>query len=168
MAIFLFRLCSGLLSLFYSFLVIKVISDNGVIALNYFCTSTWLMLSLFFSMLTIDPQAISIKSFAGILALQCLGSSAAMSVGVLFYWPDRFENPEHLVAHYLPTVILASIIRKNKIVLRPLQIFMISSIWPILYLVLRNDTSEVYNLEFPDKIYIVPIALLLPVIIVFW
>ncbi|EFO64361.1 Hypothetical protein GLP15_5056 [Giardia lamblia P15] len=166
MTIFLFRLLSGLLGLFYSFLAIKVTSDNGISALNYFCTSTWVMLSLFFFLLAVAPETTRIRKFTGTLALQCLGSSSAMSVGVLFYWPDRFANLEHIIAHYLPTILLASIVRKNKIVMRPFQVFIISSIWPILYLLFRNDASKIYGLEFPNKAYVVPVALLIPVLIV--
>lgn len=166
MTLFLFRLLSGLLSLFYSFLVIKVTRDNGVSALNYFCTSTWVMLSLFFFLLAAAPETARIRRFITTLSLQCLGSSSAMSVGVLFYWPDRFANPEHIIAHYLPTILVASIVRRSRIMLRPLQVFTISNTWPILYLLSTNDTSEVYGLEFPNKTYTVPVALLLPVLIV--
>lgn len=162
-----FRLLSCLLGFFYSFLIVKVTMDNGISALSYFCTSTWLMLSLFFFLLTISPRATYIKKFISILALQCLGSSSAMSTGVLFYWPDRFKNPEHIIAHYLPTVLLAVIVRRNKTTLQPLQVFTISSMWPLLYLLSRNDATEIYDIEFPDKIYTVPIALFLPIIIIF-
>lgn len=167
MAFSLFRLLSGVLGFFYSFLIVKVIIDNGISALSYFCTSTWLMLSLFFFLLTIASEEICTKKFTTILALQCLGSSSAMSIGVLFYWPDRLKNPEHIIAHYLPTVLFAAIVRRNRAALQPLQVFAISSIWPILYLLSRNDATELYDIEFPDKIYTVPIALLLPVVIIF-